>query len=68
MTTGIKLGAARVLSATESLCPMCLERIDAQRVAEGDAVYLRKSCRAWRIQDNHLARYRFLQCVGRRVP
>lgn len=34
----------RVLSTTESLCPVCLERIGADRVAEGDAVYLRKTC------------------------
>lgn len=33
-----------VLSATESLCPVCLRRIAAERVAEGDAVYLRKGC------------------------
>src|SRR5579863_5490648 len=44
MTTASIVETSRVLSTTESLCPMCLERIDAQRVAEGDAVYLRKSC------------------------
>ena len=33
-----------VLSATESVCPVCLTRIAAERVAEGDDVYLRKSC------------------------
>ena len=33
-----------VLSETESLCPVCLRRIAAGRVAEGDAVYLRKRC------------------------
>ena len=34
----------RVLSATESLCPECLRRIAAERVADADAVYLRKHC------------------------
>ncbi|MBN2338431.1 MAG: radical SAM protein [Acidobacteria bacterium] len=33
-----------VLSQTESLCPHCLRRIPAERVAEGDAVYLRRRC------------------------
>jgi 7,8-dihydro-6-hydroxymethylpterin dimethyltransferase len=44
MTTCAIGETAHVLSTTESLCPMCLQRIDAQRIAEGDAVYLRKSC------------------------
>ena len=35
---------SRVLSSTESLCPVCLERIPAARVAEGDSVYLCKRC------------------------
>lgn len=35
---------ALVLSVTESLCPVCLQRIAAERVAEGDVVYLRKKC------------------------
>ena len=34
----------RVLSLTESLCPTCLARIPAERVAEGENVYLRKTC------------------------
>jgi uncharacterized radical SAM superfamily Fe-S cluster-containing enzyme len=34
----------RVLSTTESVCPACLARIPAQRVAQGDDVYLRKTC------------------------
>lgn len=34
----------RALSATESLCPRCLRRIAAERVAEGDDVYLCKRC------------------------
>jgi 7,8-dihydro-6-hydroxymethylpterin dimethyltransferase len=37
-------GRVTVLSATESLCPVCLRRISAERVAEGDNVYLRKTC------------------------
>lgn len=35
---------ASVLSTTESLCPVCLQRIAAERIADGDTVYLRKSC------------------------
>jgi uncharacterized radical SAM superfamily Fe-S cluster-containing enzyme len=35
---------ARVLSATESVCPECLSRIPALRVAWEDDVYLRKTC------------------------
>ena len=30
--------------ATESVCPICLRRIAAERTAEDDAVYLRKEC------------------------
>ncbi len=56
-------GAARILSITESLCPVCLQRIGAERVAEGDAVYLRKTCAAhgtfktviWRGLDSYAA-------------
>lgn len=33
-----------VLSQTESVCPECLIRIPAQRVARGESVYLRKTC------------------------
>ena len=33
-----------VLSDTESVCPRCLARIPAQRVARGEDVYLRKTC------------------------
>lgn len=36
--------ASRVLGHTESVCPVCLSRVPAQRVAEGDSVVLRKSC------------------------
>jgi uncharacterized radical SAM superfamily Fe-S cluster-containing enzyme len=35
---------AQVLSATESVCPVCLMRIPAQRVGQGEDVYLRKTC------------------------
>jgi uncharacterized radical SAM superfamily Fe-S cluster-containing enzyme len=34
----------RVLSRTESLCPVCLEKIPAARVARGQEVYLEKVC------------------------
>lgn len=34
----------RLLGDTESVCPVCLNRIAAQRVAEGDTVVLRKTC------------------------
>jgi uncharacterized radical SAM superfamily Fe-S cluster-containing enzyme len=33
-----------VLAKTESLCPVCLSRIPAQRVVEGRDVYLEKDC------------------------
>lgn len=33
-----------ILSQTESLCPECLARIPAQRVARGEDIYLRKAC------------------------
>lgn len=34
----------RLLGRTESLCPVCLKKIPAQRVAYGDDVYLEKRC------------------------
>jgi uncharacterized radical SAM superfamily Fe-S cluster-containing enzyme len=34
----------QALFATESVCPECLSRIPALRVARGDDVYLRKTC------------------------
>lgn len=37
-------GQGQLLSVTESVCPTCLQRIAAQRIAVGDAVYLRKEC------------------------
>ena len=35
---------SEILGRTESVCPECLERIPAERVAEGEQVYLRKTC------------------------
>lgn len=37
-------GGDEVLSNTESLCPVCLQRILAQRVSSGPDVYLEKQC------------------------
>ncbi|HET9658117.1 MAG TPA: hypothetical protein VFP72_22380, partial [Kineosporiaceae bacterium] len=34
----------QLLAETESLCPRCLRRIPAARVAYGEDVYLRKAC------------------------
>ena len=34
----------KVMEETFSLCPVCLERIPAQKVAQGSRVYLEKSC------------------------
>lgn len=34
----------QLLAHTESVCPVCLQRVAAQRVAEGDSVYLLKEC------------------------
>lgn len=39
-------GEERVLAATESVCPECLQRIPARRVQRGDDVYLVKRCEA----------------------
>lgn len=36
----------RTLGVTESVCPVCLRPVAAERVAEGDNIYLRKSCLA----------------------
>ena len=35
---------AEVIAATDSVCPECLKRIPAQKVIEGDKVYLVKNC------------------------
>ncbi|MCC7447686.1 MAG: radical SAM protein [Anaerolineae bacterium] len=34
----------QVISTTESVCPVCLARLPAQRVVQGDDVYLCKTC------------------------
>jgi len=44
MNLGTHVEEAMLLSTTESVCPVCLERIPAERIAENDAVFLRKSC------------------------
>ena len=45
MTTELEtLQAGTILSTTESVCPECLARIPATRVARGEDVFLRKSC------------------------
>jgi hypothetical protein len=57
------------LGVTESVCPVCLQRIAAERIAEDDAVFLRKSCPEhgdfktiiWR----GLSTYRAWGCVSR---
>ncbi len=33
-----------IVSKTESVCPICLKKIDARRVAEGEIIWLEKSC------------------------
>lgn len=50
------------LGATESVCPVCLATIPAERYAEGDTVYLKKTCPehgtvatpVWRGLDSYL--------------
>ena len=44
MKTGSKFAPVPVLGVTESVCPFCLRRVAAERIAEGDAVFLQKSC------------------------
>ena len=44
MKIGTQVEKATLLSVTESVCPVCLERIPAERIAEDDAVFLRKTC------------------------
>ena len=34
-----------LLGRTQSVCPVCLARVPAERVREGDQVFLRKTCR-----------------------
>ncbi|HXP97181.1 MAG TPA: radical SAM protein, partial [Telmatospirillum sp.] len=33
-----------ILGTTESVCPVCLKRIEAEKIVENNAVYLRKTC------------------------
>lgn len=40
----VSLAREQILAETESVCPECLTRIPAQRVARGEDVYLRKTC------------------------
>lgn len=40
----MKQDAATIISTTESVCPVCLSRIKAQRVARGEDIYLEKNC------------------------
>ena len=44
MTPAPSARSSRVLGSTESVCPVCLARISAQRIAEDDSVYLVKHC------------------------
>lgn len=41
---GAEPGPDAALGTTESVCPVCLRRIPAARVAEGGDVFLRKTC------------------------
>jgi uncharacterized radical SAM superfamily Fe-S cluster-containing enzyme len=36
--------SSQLLADTESVCPVCLRRLSAQRIAEGDDIYLVKRC------------------------
>lgn len=38
-------GTRKNIQKTESVCPVCLKKIDALRVREGERVYLEKECR-----------------------
>lgn len=40
----VRQSKRKVLRETDSVCPVCLERIAAQKVAYGDSVYLEKTC------------------------
>ena len=44
MKTQCEVESKEILGVTESVCPVCLKRIAAEGIAEGDAVYLRKVC------------------------
>ena len=40
----VSIAGGIVLAQTESLCPECLARIPAQRVARGENIFLRRTC------------------------
>ncbi|WP_158240559.1 radical SAM (seleno)protein TrsS [Telmatospirillum siberiense] len=42
--TPVPAAETAVLGTTESVCPVCLRQVPAERVQEGDAIYLRKTC------------------------
>ena len=44
MTQSSQFESCMTLGITESVCPVCLRRLAAERIVEGDAVYLRKLC------------------------
>lgn len=44
LEAGIDMDKMRVLSHTESLCPVCLKKIKADRVLHGNEVYMEKYC------------------------
>jgi tetraether lipid synthase len=44
MNSALQFEFGKTLGVTESVCPACLRRIVAERIAEGDAVYLIKRC------------------------
>lgn len=44
VTIAADTGTGDSMGLTVSVCPVCLRRIAAERVAEGDTVYLRKTC------------------------
>jgi uncharacterized radical SAM superfamily Fe-S cluster-containing enzyme len=44
MSAKVKVEDGSALGVTESVCPVCLRRIAAERIAEDDAVFLCKTC------------------------
>jgi uncharacterized radical SAM superfamily Fe-S cluster-containing enzyme len=36
--------AEKIISETESLCPQCLQKISAVRIARNEDIYLKKTC------------------------
>ncbi len=39
-----KQDVKEIIGRTQSVCPVCLKRIPAERIKEGDSVFLRKTC------------------------